>query len=174
MTGTSAVLKVWIHIYPDRPLTKSPQRHRMGRARARRWGWPRHPVSGHFDAVPLGELAREALRRHAQTSMNGIFVTREGLRCDGQGLDRPSIAERKREELDSRPPTPRSSCSPSVPGRATGRLESPSLNKKGKESRKLWEAGSALPPQEIAHLHVDAGARARHRSLGGEADEDLE
>ena len=74
--------KVWINIFPDRPLTKKPAETRMGSGKV-------HPSGGSPTSSPDAScsssavvdeaLAREAMRRaQHKLPMKTRFVTREG------------------------------------------------------------------------------------------------
>jgi large subunit ribosomal protein L16 len=74
--------KVWITIYPDRPLTKKPAETRMGSGKGSPEWWIANVKPGRV-LFELGgvdeELAREALRRaQHKLPMKTRFVTREG------------------------------------------------------------------------------------------------
>ncbi|MDV8001227.1 50S ribosomal protein L16 [Rhodococcus sp. IEGM 1408] len=74
--------KVWINIYPDRPLTKKPAEVRMGSGKGSVEWWVANVKPGRilFEmSYPSEETAREALRR-AQHKLpcKTRIVTREG------------------------------------------------------------------------------------------------
>ncbi len=74
--------KVWINIYPDRPLTKKPAEVRMGSGKGSPEWWVANVKPGRVMFELAGvpeELAREAMRR-AQHKLptKTRFVTREG------------------------------------------------------------------------------------------------
>src|ERR1051325_10432631 len=73
--------KVWINIYPDRPLTKKPAETRMGSGKGAREWWRTNVKQGRvmFDLSGLPEpVAREALRRAMhKLPMKCRFVKRE-------------------------------------------------------------------------------------------------
>ena len=74
--------KVWINIFPDRPLTKKPAETRMGSGKGAPEWWvsPVKPGRIMFElgGVPEG-LAREAMRRaQHKLPMKTRFVVREG------------------------------------------------------------------------------------------------
>ncbi|WP_084127919.1 50S ribosomal protein L16 [Demequina sp. NBRC 110055] len=74
--------KVWINIYPDRPLTKKPAEVRMGSGKGSPEWWVANVKPGRVMFELAGvpeELAREALRRaQHKLPMKTRFVTREG------------------------------------------------------------------------------------------------
>ncbi|GMA36233.1 50S ribosomal protein L16 [Demequina litorisediminis] len=74
--------KVWINIYPDRPLTKKPAEVRMGSGKGSPEWWVSNVKPGRVMFELAGvpeELAREALRRaQHKPPMKTRFVTREG------------------------------------------------------------------------------------------------
>ncbi|MBC3760318.1 50S ribosomal protein L16 [Quadrisphaera oryzae] len=74
--------KVWINIYPDRPLTKKPAETRMGSGKGSPEWWISNVKPGRvmfeLSGVPE-EIAREAMRRAIhKLPMKCRFVTREG------------------------------------------------------------------------------------------------
>src|SRR2546427_8104599 len=73
--------KVWINIYPDRPLTKKPAETRMGSGKGSPEGWIANvkPGRGMFELSGVAEpVAREALRRAIhKLPMKTKFVKRE-------------------------------------------------------------------------------------------------
>ncbi|WP_062069950.1 50S ribosomal protein L16 [Demequina sediminicola] len=74
--------KVWINIYPDRPLTKKPAEVRMGSGKGSPEWWVANVKPGRimFELAGVDEtLAREALRRaQHKLPMKTRFVSREG------------------------------------------------------------------------------------------------
>ena len=74
--------KVWINIYPDRPLTKKPAETRMGSGKGAPEWWIANVKPGRilFELGGVDEaLAREAMRRaQHKLPMKTRFVTREG------------------------------------------------------------------------------------------------
>jgi len=74
--------KVWINIYPDRPLTKKPAEVRMGSGKGSPEWWIANVKPGRvlFELAGVPEeLAREAMRRaQHKLPMKTRFVTREG------------------------------------------------------------------------------------------------
>ena len=74
--------KVWINIFPDRPLTKKPAETRMGSGKGAVEWWvaPVKPGRILFELGGVDEaLAREAMRRaQHKLPMKTRFVTREG------------------------------------------------------------------------------------------------
>ena len=74
--------KVWISIYPDRPLTKKPAETRMGSGKGSPEWWVANVKPGRilFElAGPPEPLAREAMRRAMhKLPMKCRFVVREG------------------------------------------------------------------------------------------------
>ena len=74
--------KVWINIYPDRPLTKKPAETRMGSGKGSPEWWIANVKPGRvmFELSGVDEtLAREAMRRAMhKLPMKCRFITREG------------------------------------------------------------------------------------------------
>ena len=74
--------KVWINIFPDRPLTKKPAETRMGSGKGAPEWWVANVKPGRimFELAGVSEdVAREALRRaQHKLPMRTRFVTREG------------------------------------------------------------------------------------------------
>jgi len=74
--------KVWINIYPDRPLTKKPAETRMGSGKGSVEWWIANIKPGRvlFELAGVPEpLAREAMRRaQHKLPMKTRFVRREG------------------------------------------------------------------------------------------------
>ena len=74
--------KVWINVYPDRPLTKKPAETRMGSGKGSPEWWIANVKPGRVMFELAGvpeELAREAMRRaQHKLPMKTRFVTREG------------------------------------------------------------------------------------------------
>ena len=74
--------KVWINIYPDRPLTKKPAETRMGSGKGSPEWWVANVKPGRivFELAGVPEdLAREAMRRAIhKLPMKCRFVVREG------------------------------------------------------------------------------------------------
>ena len=73
--------KVWINIYPDRPLTKKPAETRMGSGKGSPEWWIANVKSGRvlfeLSGVPE-DVAREAMRRAIhKLPMKCRFITRE-------------------------------------------------------------------------------------------------
>ena len=73
--------KVWINIYPDRPLTKKPAETRMGSGKGSPEGWVAVVKPGRvmFELAGVDEeLARDAMRLAIQKlPIKAKFVTRE-------------------------------------------------------------------------------------------------
>ena len=73
--------KVWINIYPDRPLTKKPAETRMGSGKGNPEGWTAVVKPGRvmFELAGVPEdLAREAMRRAMhKLPMKCRFIRRE-------------------------------------------------------------------------------------------------
>jgi large subunit ribosomal protein L16 len=74
--------KVWIRIFPDKPITKKPAETRMGKGKGNPEGWVAVVKPGRVvfevEGIPE-ELAREALRlASAKLPVRTKFVTREG------------------------------------------------------------------------------------------------
>src|SRR5665811_1448196 len=74
--------KVWINIFPDRPLTKKPAETRMGSGKGSPEWWIANVKPGRvmFELAGVPEdLAREALSRaQHKLSMKTLFIRREG------------------------------------------------------------------------------------------------
>lgn len=74
--------KVWIRIFPDKPITKKPAETRMGKGKGSPEGWVAVVRPGRilYEVEGLSEeVAREALRLAAQKlSVKTKFVTRYG------------------------------------------------------------------------------------------------
>ena len=74
--------KVWINIFPDRPLTKKPAETRMGSGKGAPEWWVANVKPGRimFELAGVSEdVAREALgRAQHKLPMRTRFVTREG------------------------------------------------------------------------------------------------
>ena len=74
--------KVWVDIFPDRPLTKKPAETRMGSGKGAPEWWVANVKPGRimFELAGVSEdVAREALRRaQHKLPMRTRFVTREG------------------------------------------------------------------------------------------------
>ena len=74
--------KVWINVYPDRPLTKKPAETRMGSGKGNPEGWVAVVKPGRvmFELAGVDEpLAREAMRRAAmKLPVKCKFVARVG------------------------------------------------------------------------------------------------
>ena len=77
--------KVWINIFPDRPLTKKPAEVRMGSGKGSPEWWVANVKPGRvlFEMnYPNEEVAREALRRAIhKLPMKCRIVTRDGDQC---------------------------------------------------------------------------------------------
>ena len=75
--------KVWIRIFPDKPVTKKPAETRMGKGKGAPDGWVAVVRPGRilYEVDGLSEeVAREALRLAAQKlSIKTKFVTRYGV-----------------------------------------------------------------------------------------------
>jgi large subunit ribosomal protein L16 len=72
--------KVWIRIFPDKPITKKAAEVRMGKGKGNPEGWEACIQAGRIlfevDGVPL-EVAQEALRLAAQKlPVKTKFITR--------------------------------------------------------------------------------------------------
>ena len=74
--------KVWINIYPDRPITKKPAETRMGSGKGSPEWWVANVKPGRvmFELAGVPEpLAREAMRRAMhKLPMKCRFIVREG------------------------------------------------------------------------------------------------
>ena len=75
--------KVWINIFPDKPITKKPAETRMGSGKGNPEGWVAVVKPGRvmFELSGVPEsVAKEAIRRAAQKlPIKAKFVTRVGL-----------------------------------------------------------------------------------------------
>ena len=74
--------KIWIRIFPDKPVTKKPAETRMGKGKGSPVGWVAVVKPGRIlyemEGMPM-ELAREAMRRAAmKLPIRTRFVTRPG------------------------------------------------------------------------------------------------
>ncbi len=74
--------KIWIRIFPDKPVTKKPAETRMGKGKGAPVGWVAVVKPGRIlyemEGMPM-ELAREAMRRAAmKLPIRTRFVTRPG------------------------------------------------------------------------------------------------
>src|SRR5437773_3222613 len=80
--------KVWINVYPDKPVTKKPAETRMGSGKGSPEGWVAVVKPGRvmFELAGVPEdLAREAIRLAAmKLPVRAKFVTREGDLFEGQ------------------------------------------------------------------------------------------
>ncbi|MEX2457670.1 MAG: 50S ribosomal protein L16 [Actinomycetota bacterium] len=74
--------KVWIRLFPDKPVTKKPAETRMGSGKGNPEGWVAVVKPGRvmFELAGVGEtIAREAMSRAAQKlPIKARFVTRLG------------------------------------------------------------------------------------------------
>ena len=74
--------KVWINIYPDRPLTKKPAETRMGSGKGSPEWWVANVKPGHvlFELAGVSEeVAREALRLAThKLPLKARIISREG------------------------------------------------------------------------------------------------
>lgn len=75
--------KVWIRIFPDKPLTKKPAETRMGKGKGAPESWvavvKRGRMLYEMEGVTI-EVAREAMRLAShKLSIETKFVTREGM-----------------------------------------------------------------------------------------------
>ena len=74
--------KVWINIFPDKPVTKKPAETRMGSGKGNPEGWVAVVKPGRvmFELAGVGEpLAREAMRRAAmKLPIRSKFISRAG------------------------------------------------------------------------------------------------
>ncbi|MEE8117507.1 MAG: 50S ribosomal protein L16, partial [Gemmatimonadales bacterium] len=75
--------KVWIRIFPDKPITKKPAETRMGKGKGNPEGWVAVVKPGRvmFEIEGVGEeLAQRALRlASAKLPVKTRFVTREDM-----------------------------------------------------------------------------------------------
>ncbi len=74
--------KIWIRVFPDKPVTKKPAETRMGKGKGAPTGWVAVVKPGcilyEMEGMPV-ELAREAMRRAAmKLPIRTRFVTRPG------------------------------------------------------------------------------------------------
>ena len=74
--------KIWIRVFPDKPVTKKPAETRMGKGKGAPTGWVAVVKPGRIlyemEGMPV-ELAREAMRRAAmKLPIRTRFVTRLG------------------------------------------------------------------------------------------------
>ena len=80
--------KVWINIFPDKPVTAKPAETRMGSGKGSPEGWVAVVKPGRvmFELAGVSEpLAREAIRLAAmKLPVKAKFVTREGDHFEGQ------------------------------------------------------------------------------------------
>ena len=79
--------KIWIRIFPDKPVTKKPLETRMGKGKGSPEGWVAVVKTGRIlyemEGVPE-EVAREAMRRAAaKLPLRTRFVTRAGTMGGG-------------------------------------------------------------------------------------------
>src|SRR6266705_2079817 len=144
--------KVWINIYPDRPLTKKPAETRMGSGKGAPEWWIANVKPGRvmFELSGVTEpVAREALRRAMhKLPMKCKLVRRDG---EGPGRRRPAELDRGRARRQARrgedravqPPFPGGHRPAGEPRAAPGRAQG-----------------------DRPYLHGEAGARARHRDVG--------
>ncbi len=75
--------KIWIRVFPDKPVTKKPAETRMGKGKGAPTGWVAVVKPGcilyEMEGMPL-ELAKEAMRRAAmKLPIRTRFVTRLGV-----------------------------------------------------------------------------------------------
>ena len=75
--------KVWIRIFPDRPITKKPAEVRMGKGKGSPEGWyaPVKPGRILYEVTGVSlELAKEALKRASyKLPVKTIIVVKEGV-----------------------------------------------------------------------------------------------
>ena len=76
--------KLWIRVFPDKPITKKPAETRMGKGKGAPEGWVAVVKPGRIlfelEGVPI-ELAEEAMARGAaKLPMKTKFVTRTGTK----------------------------------------------------------------------------------------------
>ena len=110
--------KVWINIYPDRPLTKKPAETRMGSGKGSPEWWIANVKPGRvmFELSGVTEpVAREALRRAIhKLPMKCKIVTREVGEGSWLGPDRRRAALLAARSSSASWPRPRRSCSTSA------------------------------------------------------------
>src|SRR3989338_101746 len=84
--------KVWIRVFPDKPLTKKPAETRMGKGKGAPEMWVAVIKPGRilFEMEGVqGDLAREAFRLAShKISIPTLFVERRGLAHDKKSRDR--------------------------------------------------------------------------------------
>ena len=83
--------KVWINVYPDRPLSKKPAETRMGSGKGSPEWWIANIKPGRvlfeLSGVPE-DIAREAMRRAIhKLPMKAASSSERQVRSDGQGCD---------------------------------------------------------------------------------------
>jgi large subunit ribosomal protein L16 len=75
--------KVWIRVFPDRPITKKPAEVRMGKGKGSPEGWyaPVKPGRILYEVTGVSlELAKEALKRAAyKLPVKTVIVVKEGV-----------------------------------------------------------------------------------------------
>jgi large subunit ribosomal protein L16 len=75
--------KVWIRIFPDRPITKKPAEVRMGKGKGSPEGWyaPVKPGRILYEVTGVSlELAKEALKRASyKLPVKTVIVVKEGV-----------------------------------------------------------------------------------------------
>src|SRR3954466_6022655 len=114
--------KVWINIYPDRPLTKKPAETRMGSGKGSPEWWIAnvHPGRVMFElSYPNEKIAREALTRALhKLPMKCRIVKREaGEPCCRPVRRRQSCASCATRSFSRSSAKPRTPCSTPAPGR---------------------------------------------------------
>ena len=148
--------KVWINIYPDRPLTKKPAETRMGSGKGSPEWWIANVKPGRvmFELSGVPEpIAREAMRRAMhKLPMKCRFVRREEVRLmsSRRTSSRPRCATLEDDELVTKLREAKEELFNLRFQAATGQLES-----HGRLQRR--------PQGHRPHLHGHARARARHQ-----------
>ena len=147
--------KVWINIYPDRPLTKKPAETRMGSGKGSPEWWIANVKPGRvmFELSGVAEpIAREAMRRAMhKLPMKCRFVTREGAPSDGRHGNRDP-RPRRRGDRHPAPGGEGGAVQPPLPGRHRAAGQQP--------------ASADHPPRHRPDLHRPARARAGHHLRG--------
>ena len=98
--------KVWINIFPDRPLTKKPAETRMGSGKGSPEWWIANVKPGRvmfeMSLPERGDRPRGAASRDHKLPMKCRIVTREEVSSDGRGNPASELRELDDEELVDR------------------------------------------------------------------------
>ena len=98
--------KVWINVYPDRPLTKKPAETRMGSGKGSPEWWIANIKPGRvlFELSGVTEdVAREAMRLAIhKLPMKAVSSSARQVRSDGEDRDRRRAARLDGDELDKK------------------------------------------------------------------------